>query len=81
MIVTVLAVAFLIVIGFIVVVGYKAIFKGGPSPEEIDVEKCSVCRRKFTRNELLLRTIGDYKLLYFCRECVLKLYADLGMKN
>ena len=81
MIVTVLAVAFLLVIGFIVVVGYKAIFQGGPPPEEIDFEKCSVCRRKFPRNELLLRPIGDYKLLYFCRECVLKLYADFGMNN
>ncbi len=81
MTVTILAVAFLILISFIAIIGYKTIIKGGPSRDEIHLEKCSVCGNKFERNQLLLRQIGDYKLLYFCRECVLRLYADLGLKN
>jgi hypothetical protein len=81
MLFSVLALAFLIIIGFIALIGYKTIIKGGPSPDEINLEKCSICRNKFERNQLLLREIGDYKLLYFCRECVMRLYADFGLKN
>ena len=81
MIVTVLAVAFLVIIGFIAFFGYKAFIQGAPTAEEQSTEKCEVCRRRFDKDGLLLREIGDYKLLYFCRECVLKLYADLGLKD
>ena len=81
MVFSVLAFAFLIIIGFIAFIGYKAIIKGGPAPQESNLEKCSICRNKFDRNQLILRQIGDYKLLYFCRECVMRLYADFGLKN
>ncbi len=81
MAVTVLAILFLIMIGFIALIGYKTIIKGGPAKEELNVEKCSICRNRFEKNLLMLRQIGDYKLLYFCKECVMKLYADLGLKN
>jgi hypothetical protein len=81
MIVTVLAVAFLIIIGFIAFIGYKAFIQRAPSAEEQAMEKCSICRRKFDKEELLLRTVGDYKLLFFCRDCIVHLYADLGLKN
>jgi hypothetical protein len=81
MVVSILAVGFLVLIGFIAIVGYKTIIRGGPRQAELNMEKCSVCRQSFDKNQLLLRQIGDYKLLYFCRDCVLKLYADLGLKN
>ena len=81
MVFSVLALAFLIVIGFIALIGYKTIIRPRPSNEETNMEKCSICRNKFDRGQLLLRQIGDYKLLYFCRECVMRLYADLGLKN
>ena len=81
MVVSILAVVFLILIGFIAIIGYKTIIKGGPSKEALNLEKCSICRNTFEKNQLLLRQIGDYKLLYFCRECIIKLYADLGLKN
>ena len=61
--------------------GYRLLGKGTTTPEEANLEKCSICRQKFDKSQLVLRQIGDYKLFYFCRECVLKLYADMGLKN
>jgi hypothetical protein len=79
--VTILAIAFLVIIGFVAYIGFKACIQSAPSAEEQKSEKCAICRRKFERDEMILRQIGDYKLLYFCRECILKLYTDLGLKN
>ncbi len=82
MTVSILAVTFLILIGFVAYVGYKTIIRQGPkSPEELNTEKCSVCRERFSKDQLVERQIGDYKLLYFCRNCILGLYGDLGIKN
>ena len=81
MVITVLAIAFLIIIGFIAFLGYKTVISAKTNPEEINMEKCSICRQKIEKSQLIERQIGDYKLLYFCRECVMKLYADLGLKN
>ena len=81
MVITVLAVAFLLFIGFITYIGFRTIIRKQPGQDGEPKEKCAVCRRSFAKDSLLLRQIGDYKLLYFCRECVLQLYADLGLKN
>ena len=81
MAISVLAVAFLIIIGFITLLGYKTIIKGGRSQAEIGMEKCTICRARFAKEQLLLRQVGDYKMLYFCKECILRLYVDLGIKN
>jgi len=81
MVVTILAIAFLVIIGFAAYFGFRACIQSAPNAEEQLSEKCTICRRKFERTEMILRQIGDYKLLYFCRECVLNLYADLGLKN
>ena len=81
MIVTILAVAFLLLIAVAAFLGYKTVIQRSTSPEEINQEKCSICLEKFEKSQLVLRQIGDYKLLYFCKKCVLGLYADLGMKN
>lgn len=81
MAVTILAVVFLLFIATVAYIGYKTVIRGGPPPEEVNFEKCSVCRQRFDKNKLLIRQIGDYKLLYFCRECIIKLYTDLGIQN
>lgn len=81
MTITVLAVAFLLLILFVAGVGYKVIMHRGLSLNETDIQKCSICRNTFDRSSLVERQIGDYKLMYFCRECVMKLYADIGTKN
>lgn len=81
MTVTILAVVFLIVVAAITLAGYRYIIKQGKPVEEVNTERCSLCRQKFETSKLLERQVGDYRLLYFCRDCVLKLYADLVMKN
>ena len=80
MIVTVLAICFLIFMGVVVYFGYRMVISRGTSPEEINMEKCSICREKFHKSELILRQIGDYKLLFFCSKCVEGLYNDARSK-
>ncbi len=81
---SVLAILFLAVMIAVAVVGMR-LLGGGPRPGDgsapPDAERCALCRQRFSKSDLVLRQVGDYKLLYFCRECVLKLYADLGLKN
>ncbi len=81
MAVTVLAVLFLAIMVVIAVVGYKTVIRQRSVPQDADLEKCAICRQSFDKEKLILRQIGDYKLLYFCSDCILKLYADLGIKN
>lgn len=81
MTITILAIVFLLVLFFVAIVGYKTIIKRGGTPAESHMEKCAICRETFDKPELVIRQIGDYKLLYFCKKCVIGLYADSGMKN
>ena len=81
MVITMLAAAFLLLILFLAVLGYGSVIKRRTSLQDINTEKCALCRRSFDKAHLVERQIGDYKLMYFCTDCVLKLYADLGMKN
>ena len=46
MVVSVLALAFLVLIGFIAIVGYKVIFQSRPQGGNDDREACAGCIRK-----------------------------------
>lgn len=81
MIVTVLAVGFLILVGFVAFIGYKTVIRRGPGEVPADSEKCAICRERFDKQLLIERQILDYKLLYFCRTCILSLNHDLGVRN
>ena len=81
MVVTVLAIAFLILLLLVAVVGYKAIIKQGKPPQDLNKERCSICREQFLKTQLVERPIGDYKLLFFCGSCITKLHTDLVSKN
>ncbi len=81
MIVSVLAIAFLVIVAFVAFIGYKAVILRGSKAVDQRNERCSICREQFDKNDLLLRQVGDYRLLYFCRSCIMQLYADLGLKN
>lgn len=80
MIVTILAVCFLIFVGAVVFFGYKMVINRGTSPEEVNTERCSVCRERFHKSELIVRQIGDYRLLFFCSKCIQELYAEAKAK-
>ncbi len=79
MILTGLAFVFLLLLSLLAVFGYKVL--GDKGPEAAEKTRCSVCRQPFGKEELLVRQVGDHKLMYFCRGCVLGLWSDLGMKN
>ena len=81
MIVTILAIVFLLVLLAVAVFGFRAIIKQGKAPEDINKERCSICRGQFPKAQLIERQIGDYKLLYFCGPCIAKLQTDLTTKN
>jgi hypothetical protein len=43
MVVTVLAIAFLILLLLVAVVGFNAIIKQGKPPQDLNKERCSIC--------------------------------------
>jgi predicted SprT family Zn-dependent metalloprotease len=76
MIITALAVAFLILLVFAAYFGRMALLQKPANPDDVFSEKCSICREKFHKSKLIERQIGDYKMLYFCKPCIEKLNSD-----
>ena len=76
MAITVLAVAFLLMMLAIAFLGYRFVIRKGSAPAELPTERCAICRNTFNKSELILRQIGDYKLLYFCRSCIESLNSE-----
>lgn len=81
MTITVLASIFIAFILFIAFIGFKTVIKQGKSPEELNMEKCSICLKKFKKSMLVERQIGDYKLLFFCPSCITTLHNEMVSKN
>jgi hypothetical protein len=81
MTISVLAVLFLAVILAVSFVGFRAIIRQGKAPEDINNEKCSICRAQFNRSQLIERQLGDYKLLHFCQSCIMSLHNEILSKN
>jgi hypothetical protein len=81
MTVTILASVFIALILFIALIGFKTVIKQERAPEDLNTEKCSICREKFNTSMLVERQIGDYKLLFFCQACITKLHNELVSKN
>ena len=76
MTVTVLAVLFLLIILAITVIGYKTIATRVTSLKQETKETCSLCKKKFEKDQLIERQVGDYKILRFCRSCVESLLSQ-----
>jgi hypothetical protein len=75
--VTVLAIGFLVLLLLLTFFGYRMISR--KSREQTDTagsERCSVCLGRSAREALVERQIGDYKILYFCHDCIAALHAD-----
>jgi hypothetical protein len=72
---SILALCFLLLLIAIIFYGYGFIMKSArPSAE--NMEQCTICRVRFYRQQLVEREIGDSKLIYFCKACILRLYND-----
>jgi len=78
MIVTILAVVCIVLLGIITILGYRAIIRGGNSESGAEgMEKCTVCRQSISKELMVERQIGDYRILFFCTRCITGLSSDL----
>jgi len=77
MIVTALAILFLVLLALAAYGGYRVLGGSTMSPGEVPTEKCTLCRERFPLGELVVRQVGDYKLMHFCKRCILSLHADV----
>lgn len=78
---TVFAVLFLCVVVAIAFFGFKAIIRQGKAPEDLNREKCSLCRVSYNKAQLVERQVGDTRLYYFCPTCIGSLHSELISKN
>lgn len=76
MIITLLAIAFLLLLIGMMFFGKMALLQKPKDPNDVFSEKCSICREKFHKSMLVERQIGDYKMLYFCKKCIEGLHTD-----
>lgn len=81
MTVTVLAVIFLAAILAISLFGFKAVIRQGKRPEDVNKERCSLCRQMFPKSQLIERQIGDTRVFFFCPSCITKMHNELTSKN
>jgi hypothetical protein len=81
MTITILAAFFLLLVVAVAVVGFKAVIRQGRSPEDLNRERCSLCRASFLRAQLIERQVGDSRLYYFCANCISSLHNELVSKN
>lgn len=78
---TVLASIFIALVLLVAIFGFRAALKRPPSIAELNTERCSICRQKFKKAMLVERQIGDYKLLYFCSQCIAELHNEMVRNN
>ncbi len=80
MAVTISAIIFLLILLVIAIAGTRLMLRKGSSgnPEE---GRCILCGASLPVHQLVSRQIGDYRIVHFCRPCIMKLYADMGGKN
>ena len=79
--VTILAIIFLAFVLAVSLFGFKAVIRQGKRPEDVNKEKCSLCRQMLPKSQLIERQIGDTRVLFFCPSCVTALYNELTRKN
>lgn len=75
--VTFLSVSFLIFLVSLIFYGYGFIVTSSKSKEDVEMEKCTVCNFKFEKKEMILRQVGDFKLIYFCKNCIQNLSEEV----
>ena len=75
--ITYLAIAFIIFLLGSVLYGFSIVMKRPPTKEELKTETCSLCRKRYEKENLVEREVGDYRVYYFCANCIAKLYDEL----
>ncbi len=78
---TILAIVFLIGLVALAAFGFRLVFKPGTRNTDLNTEHCTICRKRFERTMLVERQVGDYKMLYFCAECIEGMHKDVMSRN
>jgi hypothetical protein len=81
MTITILAIAFIVLMLGITALGYRMLTRQREPAVDIHTERCSICRSKYDRSLLVERTIGDTRVLYFCTPCIHALSHDLAARD
>jgi len=71
-----LTIVFLILLLLFVFYGWGLIMRRSGQTDDQEGEKCSLCRGQFPKDTLIEREVGDFKLFYFCIECIKGLAND-----
>ena len=79
--VTILAILFVLFLVGTIFYGFGIVMRRPPSRDEIQSEKCSLCREQFPKEELIERAVGDSRLYYFCHNCITNLNDELQEKD
>jgi hypothetical protein len=79
--VTTLAILFILLLIGTIFYGFGIIMRRPPTEEELKTEKCSLCGQRFPKEELIERQVGDYRLLFFCAQCISSLHHELQEKD
>lgn len=79
--VTALAILFVLLLIGTIFYGFGIMMRRPPTEEELKTEKCSLCGQRFPKEELIERQVGDYRLLYFCAQCIAGLHQELHDKD
>jgi hypothetical protein len=78
---TIGAIVFLVGLVFLVYYGYSVGVKKNVKPGEENLQRCSLCTRKFSGSELVERQVGDNRVFYFCHSCIESLSAETQRRD
>ncbi len=80
--ITYLAIVFLVLILVIAYFGIKfLIHQKSISIDEINNEKCSLCRNNLYKHKLIVRDVFVVKVFFFCKNCIVNLHNELTQKK
>lgn len=77
---TVLAGIFLFFVLLMAIFGQRILSQKTASVKNPNRETCSVCQNVFDKGTLIERQIGDFKMMFFCPQCIEHLYNDMKKK-
>ena len=60
--------------------GFGIIARRPPTSEELSTERCTLCRKQFTKTDLVERAVGDSKVFYFCESCIRSLQSEISSR-
>jgi len=72
----ILTITFLLLLVLFVFYGWGIVMRRSDNGSTITGDRCSLCREHYPKELLIEREIGDYKVYFFCHECIEQLVND-----